>query len=366
MIDLGNGLVLLNSLVEKDPGMIIGPINKVLGFIINVSFDFLTSLGISNTLGFSIIILTIITRIVMLPFAFKSQKSMIAMQKLNPEIEKLKKKYPGKDPEVQQKLSAEIQGLYAKHKVNPFSGCLPLFLQLPIFFALSYLFRQSYLYISKISAIYDSLALKIYEIPNWLTSIQYIAHTKLPKGMQVDIRIITDMKKVLNKFTLADWSNFLSQIPEGFKAEMESLLVVKHQAEYFFGINLLEGINVDIFGRLGAGDNIGAVLADLLRFPAVMIPILVALTTFLSSYTMSAANKNLDENARMQQKTMTYMMPVLMFFMTFGLSAGVGVYWITSSAFQAVQQIFINKYYADKTDSSDEKIIDVKPKPKNR
>jgi YidC/Oxa1 family membrane protein insertase len=82
--------------------------------------------------GIAIILLTILVKLVLLPLTIKQTRSIIAMQKIQPEIKKLQEKY--KDDK--EKLSQEMMKFYKENKVNPLGGCLPLLLQLPIFFAL--------------------------------------------------------------------------------------------------------------------------------------------------------------------------------------------------------------------------------------
>ncbi len=82
--------------------------------------------------GQSIIVLTVLIKLVFYPLTQTSYRSMGAMQKLQPEIAKLKEKYKS-DPK---KLQQETMGLYKKYKVNPMGGCLPMVLQIPVFFAL--------------------------------------------------------------------------------------------------------------------------------------------------------------------------------------------------------------------------------------
>ncbi|MFH0777873.1 MAG: membrane protein insertase YidC, partial [Candidatus Eisenbacteria bacterium] len=82
--------------------------------------------------GIVAIILSALTKILFYPLTKSSMKSMRNMQRLQPEIQKLKEKLK-KDP---QKLNKEVMGLYKKHKVNPLGGCLPLLLQMPVFIAL--------------------------------------------------------------------------------------------------------------------------------------------------------------------------------------------------------------------------------------
>ncbi len=82
--------------------------------------------------AWSIVLLTVVVRIAMIPLTVKQQQSFRAMQSLQPQIKKLQAKY--KDD--RQKLNEEMMLFYRENKVNPFGSCLPLIVQLPIFFAL--------------------------------------------------------------------------------------------------------------------------------------------------------------------------------------------------------------------------------------
>jgi YidC/Oxa1 family membrane protein insertase len=96
--------------------------------------------------AWAIVSLTVVVRLVLLPLAVKQINSMRAMQKLQPEIKKIQKKYktdrdlmrknPEKFRQQRQKQQEEMMALYKEHNVNPAAGCLPLLLQLPVFFAL--------------------------------------------------------------------------------------------------------------------------------------------------------------------------------------------------------------------------------------
>ncbi|MEM8979944.1 MAG: membrane protein insertase YidC [Pseudomonadota bacterium] len=87
---------------------------------------------IIGNMGWSIIVLTLVIKALLLPLAYKSYVSMAKMKELQPEMEKLKEE-AGEDREKMQKGMIE---LYKKNKVNPASGCLPILLQIPIFFSL--------------------------------------------------------------------------------------------------------------------------------------------------------------------------------------------------------------------------------------
>ncbi|WP_300357411.1 YidC/Oxa1 family membrane protein insertase [Fusobacterium sp.] len=94
--------------------------------------------GVTGNFGLSIIILTILIKLVLLPLTLKQDKSMKEMKKLQPKIDALKEKY-GND---QQMLSQKTMELYKEHNASPVKGCLPLLIQLPILWALFGVLRK--------------------------------------------------------------------------------------------------------------------------------------------------------------------------------------------------------------------------------
>ena len=94
------------------------------------------SLGV--TWAWSIVILTCMVRIAMIPLTVKQQQSMRAMQALQPEIKKLQAKYKGD----RQKLNQEMMAFYKENKVNPFGSCIPLLVQAPIFISLYFVLKN--------------------------------------------------------------------------------------------------------------------------------------------------------------------------------------------------------------------------------
>lgn len=88
--------------------------------------------NIVGNFGLSIIIVTIIIKILLLPLTIKQDKSMKAMKKLQPQLDEIKKKYAND----KQMLNIKTMELYKENKVNPAGGCLPILIQLPILFAL--------------------------------------------------------------------------------------------------------------------------------------------------------------------------------------------------------------------------------------
>ncbi len=88
--------------------------------------------------GMGIILFTVVIRLILVPLTFSQNRATAKMQKLNPEMEKLKKKY--KDD--QQRLNEETVKLWKEHGVNPAMGCLPMLVQMPVIIAMFTALRE--------------------------------------------------------------------------------------------------------------------------------------------------------------------------------------------------------------------------------
>jgi YidC/Oxa1 family membrane protein insertase len=102
-----------------------------LTYLIKFLYDF------CGSYGGAIILFTVVTKLILLPLAFKQQKSMVLTQRIQPQLKALQEKYKND----QQKLSEETLKLYKENNISMFSGCLPLLIQLPIIYALYYVIR---------------------------------------------------------------------------------------------------------------------------------------------------------------------------------------------------------------------------------
>lgn len=134
---------------------ILKPLVELLHWVLMWIHDALSSMGLSEdwTWGLAIIGITIIVRLLMFPLTWKQYKSSRAMQALAPQIKELQKKHRGD----RQLLQQETMRLYSENKVNPFSSCLPLIIQMPVFFALYYAIRGAdYLPKAETDALYNA------------------------------------------------------------------------------------------------------------------------------------------------------------------------------------------------------------------
>jgi YidC/Oxa1 family membrane protein insertase len=138
--------------------------------IFNPIFDAMGSVlswlyAIVPNYGIAIILLTILVRVVLYPLTAKQARSMIAMQRVQPEIKKLQAKY--KDDK--QKLNEEMMKFYKENKINPFGGCLPLLAQMPIFISLFRVLHDPQKYTPASSAFHQNMcsgpACKVVSMP---------------------------------------------------------------------------------------------------------------------------------------------------------------------------------------------------------
>lgn len=95
-----------------------------------------------HDIALAIIALTVIIKAILWPLSAKSLASQKAMQTIQPKIDALKKKYP--DAKDREAMTKEMMALYKEEKVNPFSSCLPLLIQLPFFWAIFKVFRDEF------------------------------------------------------------------------------------------------------------------------------------------------------------------------------------------------------------------------------
>ena len=113
---------------------------STIGYIICIPFAWVVRLfyNMTGSYGMAIILFTIVTKLLMLPFQMKSKKSMMRMSRMSGKMQEIQKKYANN----QMKMNEEIQKLYAEEGVNPMSGCLWSFLPFPILIALYSIIRQ--------------------------------------------------------------------------------------------------------------------------------------------------------------------------------------------------------------------------------
>jgi len=124
-----------------DIDKILFPLEWVVAWLMVSFHSLFTAIGLPSESGFtwalSIVGLTIVIRIALIPLFVKQIHASRGMQLVQPEMQKIQKKYKGKsDPESRQAMTQETMALYKRTGTNPFASCLPILLQSPVFFAL--------------------------------------------------------------------------------------------------------------------------------------------------------------------------------------------------------------------------------------
>jgi YidC/Oxa1 family membrane protein insertase len=124
----GSPFVALSNPVFHAVGQVFQPVLRVVADALALIY------GLIPNYAIAIAILTVVIMTLLTPLTVKSTKSMIAMQRMQPEIKKLQTKYKG--PENRQKLNEELMKVYKDQGINPLGGCLPMFLQMPFLYIL--------------------------------------------------------------------------------------------------------------------------------------------------------------------------------------------------------------------------------------
>ncbi|MBQ5777715.1 MAG: YidC/Oxa1 family membrane protein insertase [Oscillospiraceae bacterium] len=271
------------------------------GWILKFSYNLVGSYGIA------IIIFTIIAKLIMLPFQMKSKKSMMEMNRLQPQLRELERRYKND----KEKYSLEVQKLYKKEGVSVFGGCLPLLITLPIMIGLYSVVRQPLTHIFNISA----------------EQISQMAEALRAAGVTAGLT------------GAAEKSAYMLEIG-----------VASHLKEYG---EILTGIAPNLAGV--DFNFLGIDLAAIPNFkyitPLWVIPALSGLTGWFSGWLMRRTQPKVSEQAAANNGIMNVMMPLMSVYIAFVVPAGLGFYWIISNVLTAVQEPLLTIYYKKKAEA---------------
>ena len=145
-------------ILTQNTGIIMGPVTWLLGQIFNAIYIFFNGMGVES-IALSIVIFTVIMRLILFPLNLKSTKSSKIQQYLRPEFNKITKKYKGKkDQESMLAQQRETKELQEKYGIKMSQGCLTSLLQFPIFIGLYNVIQNIPSYVPKIHALYEPIA----------------------------------------------------------------------------------------------------------------------------------------------------------------------------------------------------------------
>lgn len=260
----------------------ISAIASFLGMIIR----FIYSL-VNNNYFISIILFTILTKLILFPLYLTQIKSTEKIRKIGPMDQKIRDKYKND----KQKQAEELAKLYSENKINPMGGCLPILIQFPLILAMFMIVKQP------------------------LTYVVNVPHEQ----------IVEYTKEVLQK----------EEVTEK-EIQANEIVVAKEK-------NL---INMQVFKGLNLGDipaNVFSKDESKKASPlALSIPVLTVIFSIITSKMMQNSSSMTDEQKEMQ-KSMNLMMPLLSGSIAYSMPLALGVYWLFGNILQIFQQLLMNK-----------------------
>lgn len=232
----------------------------------------------------ALLLITIITRLIMIPTTINQQKSTAKMARLQPKLKAIQEKYR----DDREKMNEELQKVYTEENYNPTSGCLPLLIQMPVFFGL-------------IGVIYKPLTFLL-RLDSGLIS----QATQAINGVMVNASNMAE----LYVLKYADMGFINSIFPNGFDLDLN-----------LFGLDLTQTPSLSEFNWL------------------LIIPIITGVTQFLSMLITQI------QSGQKPNLAMTLAMPLVSVWFTFMFPAAVGLYWFYSALIAAIQSWLIHKFY---------------------
>lgn len=323
---------------------IIHQIAWLLGKLMNGIYNIMDSVfGVQN-IGVCIIIFTIIIYTLMIPLTVKQQKWSKMSAVMNPEIQKIQKKYANKKDQASMlKQQEELQIVYEKYGVSQTGGCLPMLIQMPILFALYPVIQNIPKYVDGVKAAYMPVVDQIMQVDGFQKIMETIGSAKpvLMSATAYDYSKADTLVQVLYKFQDSTWNTLVDKMPS-IEAVVDATTKTMGHLNNFLGINIGETPMTMLTNSLHPFSIVGIILA-------VIIPIMAGLAQFIS--VKLQPQPAMDENNQMaaSMKTMTYTMPLFSVFLGFTLPAGLGLYWAVSAVVRCVQQVAINKYLQTKS-----------------
>ena len=233
----------------------------------------------------AIALLTCVAMLITTPLTLKSTKSMIEMQRLQPEIRKLQAQYKGD----RQKLNEEMMRFYKEHEINPVGGCLPMLIQMPVFSILYWVVR-GLVNPSRFSGFEE------------LLQNQYQLNPKITYGFD---------PKYLNH------SSDLYQDLHG-ASKMSS-----------FGIDLAQSPSAALQDGL------------LHALPYLLMLVIIGVLAWYQQKQIMGRSKHVEVTD--QQKMMMRIGPVFQIFITFVSPAALGIYFLVSTTWRVAQQAYITR-----------------------
>ena len=342
-------------LLTQDTGRILGPIAKLLGYIMEGIFFVIDKIGIPN-IGLAIILFTIVMYLLMMPLTIKQQKFSKLQAKMNPELQAVQAKYKGKnDNDSVMAMNMETKAIYAKYGVSPTGSCVQLIIQMPILFALYRVINNMPAYVGKIKEAFFPLVDNLITQAGSEDLLKSFSQARMYAKQFENESFVSGVTSyvqntfidVLNKASSAEWLSIKDTFPN-LNEDVDHTLGLLNQYNNFLGLNIANSPSFIVKESISTG-------AYLMVIAALSIPVLSAVTQWINVKLMPQQDTQTDgksdqQNTMMQSmKTMNMMMPIMSAVFCYTLPAGLGLYWVAGAVVRSIQQVVINKHI-DKLD----------------
>ena len=295
--------------------LIVRPFGWILAFCYNLFESY----------GLAIILFTIVSKFVLLPLQMKSKKSMMRMQALQPKLDELSQRY-GNDKE---KYSLAVQKLYKQENVSLFGGCLPMLLMFPIMFGLYYAVRQPFTYM------FGASGQELHDISELIVNA-----CKESGGVLENLKNYNVYQSFIG--SPEDWQDLENFVISNF-AEYKEVIVASFprfaNVDFTFMFPWLD---------LAQEPTLGVAYPD----PLLVIPVLSGVTAWFSGYMARRGQPKPKDPSQQKGKMMNILMPLMSLWIAFMVPAGLGLYWILSNIFSAVQEPVLTAYYKKKLNNN--------------
>ncbi len=344
-------------LLTAYPGSILGPIAKLLCMLMYWIYSCISNItgGRVESVVLSIVIITIIIYMCLLPLTIKQQKFSKLSQKMQPEMQAIQAKYKNKkDQASMMAMQEETQLLYQKYGISPMGSCVQMLIQMPILFALYRVFYNIPAYLSGVKGSFTGLVdsiqqtsgyqdtlVSLMEKYNVVTSSGLNASNAASKLADASGDTLSNyIIDILYKLPSKGWDALLDgKFFDGIQSVVEKTHDALLHFNYFLGLNISDTPWYIIKSNFTDKPDKWLLFVIL----ALLIPVLSYLTQMINIKLMPQATNGNDQMAS-QMKMMNLMMPLMSLFFCFTVPVGLGIYWICSALVRGIQQFFVNRH----------------------
>ncbi len=314
-------------------GSLINLIAIPLGFIMRLIYSWVGNYGVA------IILFTLFTRLILLPVSYKQQKNSARLQLINPKLAKLREKYKDQ-PE---KLQLETTKLYQDENINPYSSCLTSFIPLILLWGVLAVVYRPMTYIMKYDkAVIEEAKAIVISIDDDPQSTQKSLDRN---SMREELLIMDKLLQNPEAFTACIQDGRISFSEDGEEESVQKLSAIDAsfvpEVTEFAKTFTIGGTNLSETPNTNPSKNSSVFL--------FLLPILsglmqLALTVYMQ-YMQKKKNPDMPDMGGMN--IMLYGMPLFSVWLAFTVPAGVGFYWLCSSAFSFIQSVALYAWFND-------------------